>query len=82
MPVKSNLATISEKVHNIERTIMGNGIKGLLRKYDELVTKVIPKIKEDINTIKNYNHIKNWVLGGAITLLIGVLSYILGKGGG
>ena len=74
---KSNIATISEKIRNIERILIGNGTKGLLKKIDELYTEIIPALKEELNRLKNYSHIKNWILGGTIAFLMSALSILI-----
>ncbi len=57
---------VNLKVKNMERILMGNGTEGLMRKMEES--------SEAIIKIQSYNHIKTWVLGGAVSFLLAMLT--------
>lgn len=64
------ITQMSDNIKFIKNRLVGNGEKGLFRKFQEL--------SDDVSTLKNYNHIKNWVLGGAITILSSIIGLLVG----
>jgi len=68
---EKEIATIAQKLVSIEKNLFGNGVKGLVTKMEETV--------ENVNKIKNYTHIRNWVLGGAVTVLASVCGFLLSQ---
>ncbi len=62
------LSEVNQKVKNMERILMGNGTEGLMRKMEAASVAIIK--------IQSYDHIKTWVLGGAVSFLLIMLSTI------
>ena len=67
---KIGIAEMHKDIQFIKERLTGNGEKGLFRKVDELTITV--------NKLKNYGHIKNWILGGAITVLSSIIGFLIG----
>lgn len=59
---------LKEKIENIERILIGNGTKGLIRKMDEAMTAIIQ--------LKANNSIKMWIYRSAIGMLIALVSIL------
>ncbi len=57
----AEFAAEKQKTKSLEKVIFGNGQNGLVKK--------IGTIEDEIIVIKSYNHIKTWILGGAVTIL-------------
>ncbi len=75
---EKELGEMANKIKNIEKILLGNGTKGLLKKMDEITSEVIPEIKIALNSIKSYGNIKHWILGGLVTVLFGTLMLFVG----
>ena len=73
------ITEIHTKVKSIEKILMGNGVKGLITKMDEVMIETIPKIYKQINEIKSYSQIKNWIMGLIITVLATTVGFLIGK---
>jgi len=67
---EKELAEMRDGINFIKERLTGNGEKGMFRKVDELTVVV--------NKLKNYNHIKSWVLGGTITILVSIIGFLIG----
>jgi len=67
---EKELTEMGSDIKFIKSRLTGNGEKGMFRKVEELSV--------DVNKIKNYNHIKNWVLGSAITILSSIIGFLMG----
>lgn len=67
---EKELAEMGSDIKFIKGRLVGNGEKGMFRLVNEL--------RADMNTLKNYNHIKNWILGGAVAVLTGLIGILLG----
>ena len=70
MTSKLNMIEMHSDIKFIKERLTGNGEKGLFRKVDELAVVV--------NKLRNYNHIKNYILGGTITIMSAVIGVLLG----
>lgn len=66
---EADIATIKEQIATVFHILNGNGEDGLLKKLDRLSDAMIK--------LESYNHIKQWVMGTAITLLFGALCWAL-----
>ena len=62
--------TLLQKVKNIDKVLMGNGTKGVLRKVDEM--------SEILSKLVNYNQLKSWILRALVTFLFGFCMFLLG----
>ncbi len=71
MPKKISLEVINSEIANLNRILIGNGTKGLIRKMDETMTSII-RLKAD-------NSIKMWVYRGSIALLIAITTFLATK---
>ncbi len=58
-----------EKIENIERILIGNGTKGLIRKMEEAMTAIIQ--------LKANNSVKMWIYRSSIGILIAITSFLL-----
>lgn len=71
MPKKISLEVINSEITNLNRILIGNGTKGLIRKMDEAMTSII-RLKAD-------NSIKMWVYRGSIAALIAITTFLATK---
>jgi len=67
--IKSQVEVMKEKVNNIERILMGNGTKGLLRQMTETNTAII-KLQAE-------GRVKLWIYRISFPLLLGALGWLL-----
>lgn len=72
----TELGEMVQKIRNIEKILLGNGTKGLLKKMEELTTEIIPDIKITLERLRNYSHLKNWILGGVVAILLSVCAFL------
>lgn len=70
---EGKIATLSNDVKYLRKYLEGNGIKGLIPEFRDFKEE----INKNLNTLKNYNHLKNWIMGGVVTVLISLLSILL-----
>lgn len=68
MSKRISLEAINNEIANLNRILIGNGTKGLIRKMDEAMTSII-KLKAD-------NSFKMWVYRGSIGGLIAVTTFL------
>ena len=60
---------IKDDIAYIKKTITGNGETGLMKTVESL-RETIGNIQIVLVKIQGYNHLKNWILGSAVTILI------------
>ena len=75
--LETEVALISQKVKTLTKILTGNGTNGMLKKMDELFTETIPEMRINMQKMESYSHIKNWVLGGAVAILVSVCSFLI-----
>ncbi len=73
MNEKVELQKIKDDIQYIKKTITGNGEKGLIKTV-ELLRETIRNIQMTLVKLQSYAHIKNWILGGAVSILAAICS--------
>jgi len=68
MAKKCSLEAISTEISNLNRILIGNGTKGLMRKMDEAMTKIIK--------LEAMNSFRMWVYRGVIGVLIAISTFL------
>lgn len=76
MTYEREIGEMGQKIKNIEKILIGNGTEGLLKKMDELTSKIIPKIDKTLERLRNYSHLKNWIMGGVISILLMICAFL------
>lgn len=64
------LTRIQDDVNYIKKVLTGNGEEGLI--------KQMSRMSDCIIRMTSYNHIKNWIMGSAITVLVSIVAFFLG----
>ena len=60
---------MKDDVAYIKKVLAGNGEDGLIKQ-----TK---KVSEAIIKIESYQHLKHWILYSAVTILVGICSFLI-----
>ncbi len=76
MTYEVELQKIKDDINYIKKTIAGNGETGLIKTVISL-RETIANIQIVLTKLESYNHLKNWILGGAITFLLTVLGSLV-----
>ncbi len=74
--LKVEIQKIKDDIGYIKKTLAGNGEKGLIKTVESL-REVITNIQIVLTKLQDYSHLKNWILGGAITLLLSAVSILV-----
>ena len=67
---------IKDDIAYIKKVVAGNGEKGLIKTV-ELLRETIGNIQIVLTKLEGNNHLKNWILGGMITILSGICGALL-----
>lgn len=70
------LQKMQDDIKYIKRALAGNGEKGLMKTVESL-KEVIANIQNVLVKLESYSHLKNWILGSAITFLLACLTALL-----
>ena len=65
------LQKIKDDIKYIKKTITGNGETGLIKTV-ELLRETIGNIQTTLVKLQSYAHFKNWILGGAVSILTAI----------
>ncbi len=73
MKIEVELQKIKDDINYIKKTITGNGEKGLINIVG-LLGETVGNIQQTLVKLQSYAHLKNWILGGAVSILLAVCS--------
>ena len=76
MSKEIEMQKMKDDIKYIKRSLAGNGEKGLMKTVESL-KEVISNIQMVLVKLESYNHLKNWILGGAITFLLAILTAVV-----
>ncbi len=69
---------MKDDINYIKKSLAGNGEKGLMKVVESL-RETIASIQITLVKLQSYSHLKNWILGGAVAVLLAVTSFLIGR---
>ncbi len=63
------LQKMQDDIKYIKKSLAGNGEQGLMKTV-RLLRETVENIQIVLVKLQSYNHLKNWILGSAITFLL------------
>ncbi len=73
MSIELEIQKLKDDINYIKKSLAGNGEQGLMKTVRAL-RETVGNIQITLVKLQSYNHLKNWILGGAVTVLFAISS--------